>query len=181
MYFPPHLMQASGPSSRKLFVFLPCIWHRSVLGLPPIKKCNFSFYFVFLTHRLSFLFTAPYADLWTTVHKMISFLACIWHISAPELALTSHVVKFIHRNTHTCSPDLCLRATSVCVPLSHRLAGLCHDISHACTSMFESLLLYPYCVDDLWTSVHHPDKGHRLCHWNRLTTLEFCLSSFLTP
>ena len=130
---------------------------------------------------MSFLFTAPYADLWTTIHKTISFLACIWHISAPGLAFTSHVVNFIHCNTCTCSPDLCLRATSVYVPLPHQLASLCRNLSHACIGMFESLILCPYCVDDLWTYVHRPDMGHRLCHRNRLTALEFCLTSFLTP
>ena len=84
------------------FIFLPCIWHRSVLGPPPIKDCSFSFYFIlFLTHRLSFLFTAAYTDLWTTVHKMISFLACIWHINASVHILTSHVVQSVHRSTHT--------------------------------------------------------------------------------
>ena len=145
-----------------------------------VKECNFSFYFVFLTHRLSFLFTTPYTNLWTTVHKTNSFLARIWHISAPELALTSHVVNFIHYNTHTCSPDLCARATSVCMPLLHRLTSLCRDLYHAYIGMFESLLLRPYCVDHLWTSVHHLDMGHRMCY-HRLTTLEFCLSSFLTP
>ena len=136
-------------------------------------------FILFLTHRLSFLFTAPYANLWTTVHKMIYFLACIWHINASELVLTSHVVKFVHRNTHTHSLDLCSRATSVCVPLSHQLAGLCCDISHACIGMFESLQLHPYYADEIWTSVHHPDMRHRMCHRNQFTILEFRLISFL--
>ena len=127
------------------------------------------------------MFTTPYVDLWTTVHKTISFLAHIWHINAFELVLTSHVVKFIHHNTHTCSPDLCPRATSVCVPLSYRLPGLCRNLSHACIGMFESLLLCPYYADELWTTIHHLDMGHRLCHHNRLTILEFLLISFLTP
>ena len=113
--------------------------------------------------------------------KRFIFLVRIWHITAPELALTSHVVKFVHCNTHTRSLDLCPRATSVCVPLPHCLAGLCCDLSHACIGIFESLLLHPYYADDLWTSVHHLDMGQCPCHHNRLTTLEFRLSSFLTP
>ena len=112
---------------------------------------------------------------------MISFLACIWHINSSRIVLTSHVVKSVHRNTHTRSFDLCSRATSVYMPLLHRLASLCHDLSHACIGMFESPLLCPYCMDDLWTIVHRPDIGHRLCHRNRLTILEFRLSSFMTP
>ena len=132
---------------------------------------------MFESHQLH-----PYCmnDLWTTVHKMISFLACIWHINSFRLVLTSHVVNFIHCNTHTRSLDLYPRATSVCMPLQQRLVGLCHDISHACIGMFENLLLLPYCMDDLWTSVHHPDIGHCMCH-HKLATLEFRLSSFQTP
>ena len=113
--------------------------------------------------------------------KQFIFLTCIWYINASGLVLTSHVVKFIDHNTHTCSPDLYLRATSVCVPLLHRLTSLYHNLSRACIGMFESLLLRPYCVDDLWTTSHRPDMGHLPCHRNRLTTLEFRLSSFLTP
>ena len=33
--------------------------------------------------------------------KWFISLPCIWHITAPWLALTSHVVKSIHRNSHT--------------------------------------------------------------------------------
>ena len=130
---------------------------------------------------MSFLFTAPYADLWTTVHKKFSFLAHIWHINSSGLVLTSHVVKSVHINTYTCSPDLYPRATSVCVSVSHHLAGLCRDLSHACIGMFESHLLCQYYIDYLWTNVHCLDMGHHLCHRNRLTILEFILSSFLTP
>ena len=82
--------------------------------------------------------------------------------------------------THN-SPDLCPRATSVCVPLPHQLMSLCRNLSRACIGMFESLLLFPYYADDLWTIVHRPDMGHCLCHRNRLTIVEFHLSSFLTP
>ena len=66
-------------------------------------------------------------------------------------------------------------------PLPHRLMSLCRDLSCACIGMFESLLLHPYCADDLGTSVHHPDMGHHLCYRNWFTILEFRLSSFLTP
>ena len=107
--------------------------------------------------------------------RIISF-ACIWHITTSKIALTSCVVKSVHHN-----PELCPRATSVCVPLPHRLTCLCRDLSRACIGMFKSHLLRPYYVDDLWTTVHHPDMEHRLCHRNRLTILEFLLSSFLTP
>ena len=40
-----------------------------VFGPPPIKECNFTFIFVFIV----VFSTAPYADLWTTIHKMIYF------------------------------------------------------------------------------------------------------------
>ena len=107
-------------------------------------------------------------------------LALIWHINAFGLVLTSHVVKSVQINTHTHSPDLCPRATLVGMPLPHQLVSLYHDLSHTCIGMFESILLHPYCMNDLWTSVHHPNMEHRMCHhW--LTTLEFCLSYFLIP
>ena len=100
-----------------------------VFRLPPVKDGNFSFYFSFLTH--SCLFHSPHLT-WTTgplSTKQCLFLASIWHINAPGLALTSHVVKFVHCNTHTHSPDLCPRAPSVCVP--------CCTISQA------SIVIYP--------------------------------------
>ena len=130
----------------------------------PIKDCNFSFYFAFLTH--SCLFYSPHLtqNSGPLSTKQFIFLTCIWHINASGLVLTSHVVKFIHHNTHTRSPDLCLRATSVCMPLPHRIASLYRDLSYPCIGMFESLLLHPYCVDDLWTSVHHPNMRHHMCH-----------------
>ena len=84
------------------------------------------------------------------------------------------------QHTHTCFPDLYLRSTSVFMPLSYRLTSLYHNLSNACIGLFESLLLHPYCVDDLWTTVHNPDMGHCLCHHNWLTILEFRLSSFFT-
>ena len=148
---------------------------------PPIKDYNFSFYFAFLTH--SCLFHSPHLTrtFGPLSIKKIIFLTRIRHINAFRLVLTAHVVKFIHHNTQTCSPDLYPRATSACIPLLHRLAGLCRDLSHACIGMFESLLLRPYCMDYLWISFHHPNMGHRSFHHSRLTTLEFCLSSFLTP
>ena len=59
----------------------------------------------------------------------------------------------------------------------HRLTCLFRDLSRACIGMFERLLLHPYCTDDLWTTSHCLDMGHR----NRLTILEFHLRSFLTP
>ena len=153
-----------------------------VFGPPPVKGHPFSSYFYFiLTHSCQL---HPPHLTWTFGRlstKQFIFLVSIWHITTPGLALTSHVVKSVHYNSHTRSPDLCSRATSVCMPLPHRLVGLCRDLSHSCIGMFESLLLHPYCTDDLWTSVHHSDRGHRLCHRNRLTTLEFRLSSFLTP
>ena len=89
---------------------------------PPVKDCNFSFYFAFLTH--SCLFHSPHLT-WTTgplSTKQFIFLARIWHINASGLVLTSHVVKSIHINTHTCSPDLCPRARSVCVPLPQSIS-----------------------------------------------------------
>ena len=100
-----------------------------IFGPSPVNECNFSFYFVFLTHRLSFLFTAPYANIWTTVHKMIYFLARIWHISSPRLALTSHVVKFIHRHTHTHT-----LLTSVREP--PRFTCLCRTVSQASATIY---------------------------------------------
>ena len=143
------------------------------LGPPPIKECHFSFYFCILTHSClphSPHLTQTFGPLST---KQFTFLVCIWHITSPGLALTSHVVKSVHRNTHARSPDLCSRATSICVPLSHQVTRLCHDLSHACIGMFESLLLRPYCADDLWTSIQHPDMGHRSCHCSCLAAIEF--------
>ena len=137
-------------------------------------------FIVFLTYILSFLFTAPYVDLWhcplnvffSCTYLAYNILRTCTYIACSQICPPQH--------THTCSPDLYPRATSVCVPLSHRLASLCHDLSHACIGMFENLILHPYCMDDLWTSFHHADMGHHMCH-HRLTTLEFHLSYFLTP
>ena len=130
-----------------------------VFGPPPVKECYFLLLFCILTH--SCLFHPPHLTRTSgpLSTKRFTFLVHIWHITALRLALTSHVVNSVHRNSHTCSPDLCPRATSVCVSLSHQLASLYRDLSHACIGMFESLLLHPYYVDDLWTSVHHPDMG----------------------
>ena len=152
-----------------------------VFGPPPVKGYHFSVLFCILTH--SCLFYPPHLTRTSgpLSTKWFNFLACIWHRSAPGLALTSHVVKFVHRNSHICSLDLCPRATSVCVPLPHGLACLYRDLSHACIGMSKSHLLNPYCTDDLWTTIHYPDMGHLLCHRNWLTILEFLLSSFLTP
>ena len=119
------------------------------LGHHLLRNVIFTFIFVFLTHSCIFYpphLTQTSGPLST---KQFIFLACIWHISAPGLAPTSHVVNFVHCNTHTHSPDLYPRATSVCLPLLHRLAGLCHDLSHTYIGMFESLLLRPYYMDDL--------------------------------
>ena len=129
------------------------------LGHHPLRVTIFLVLFCILTH--SCLLHPPHL---TRISGPLStkrflFLACIFHRSAPGIVLTSHVVKSIHHNTHISSPDLFPRATSVCMPLSHCLPGLCRDISHTCTGMFEILLLHPYYVDDLWTSVHHPDMG----------------------
>ena len=33
LFYPPHLMQTSGPLSTKLFIFLSCIWHRTTFKL----------------------------------------------------------------------------------------------------------------------------------------------------
>ena len=82
--------------------------------------------------------------------------------------------------THS-SLDLCLKATLVCMPLPHRLTSLCCNLSCACISTFESLLLRPYYADDLWTTVHRLNMGNFLCHRNWLTILEFLLRSFMTP
>ena len=132
-----YLHHTSRPQLMRLFGFLP------------IKDCNFSFYFAFLTH--SSLFHSPHLTrtFGPSSTKQFIFLTCIWHINASKLVLTLHVVKFIHHNTHTRSLDLCPRATSICMPLQHRLVGLCRDLSHACIVMFESLLLRPYYADDL--------------------------------
>ena len=112
-----------------------------VFGPPPIKGYHFLVLFCILTH--SCLFYPPHLMRTSgpLSRKQIISFACIWHISAPRLALTSHVVKSIHRNSHTRSPDLCLRATSVCVPLLHQIASLYRNLSCACIGMFEILLL----------------------------------------
>ena len=113
--------------------------------------------------------------------RRIISLACIWHISAPRTC-THITCSQVHppQLTHG-SLDLCLRATSVCMPLSHQLVCFCHDLSRACIGMFKRHFLHPYYTDDLWITVHRLDMVHHLCHLNRLTILEFRLSSFLTP
>ena len=70
-------------------------------GPPPIKECHFLLLFCILT--LSCLFYPPHLTRTSgpLSTKWFLFLACIWHISAPGLVLTLHVVKFVHRNTHT--------------------------------------------------------------------------------
>ena len=89
------------------------------------------------------------------------------HVHPPQLTLSS--------------PNLCSRATSVCVPLPHQLTCLYHDLSHACIGMSKIHLLHPYYMDDLSTTVYYPDMEHYSCQCSRLTTQEFCLSSLLTP
>ena len=157
-------------------VFMDLYLHRTFLLLPmqilgpPLVR---NIIFIFVTY--SCLLHPPHL---MRIYKpsskrwIISF-ACIWHIIASRLALTSHVFKSIHHNSHTSL------LTSIREP--PRFACLCRDLSRACIGMFESHLLCPYYADDLWTTVHHPDMGHRLCHCNQLTILEFLLSSFLTP
>ena len=66
-----------------------------------IKECYFLLLFCILTH--SCLLHPPHL---TRISGPLStkrfiFLACILHISASRLALTSHVVKSIYHNTHT--------------------------------------------------------------------------------
>ena len=124
--------------------------------------------------------TAPHANLWTIVQKLDHFLCMYSAYKCPQTCTHITCSQFCPPQLTHSSPNLCSRATSVCVPLPHRLVSLCRDLSHACIGMFEILLLCPYYVDDLWTSVHRPDMGHCLCHRSRLTTLEFRLSSFLT-
>ena len=141
-----------------------------VFGLPPIKGYNFRFYFAFLTH--SCLFHSPHLTQTSgpSSTKQIIFLTCT-HIACGQ----------VHPPQHT-------HALLTCVWEPPRFAFLCRtdsqsfccDLSHACIGMFKILLLHPYYVDDLWTSFHCPDMGHHLFHRNWLTTLDFCLSYFLT-
>ena len=147
-----------------------------VLGPWPIRNIIF-----ILNIQLSTSSTAPHAILWTIVRKTEHFLYmylaynCLWtctHITCSQF----RPPQFTHN-----SPDLCPRATLVCVPLSNRLVCLYHDLSRACIGMFKSHLLHPYYTDEVWTIFHHPKMGHLLCHSNRLTILEFLLRSFLTP
>ena len=106
------------------------------------------------------------------MHLEYNFLRTCTHTTCSQV----HPPQLTHS-----SPDLCPRATSISMPLPHRLVCLFCDLSHACICIFKSHLFRPYCVDDLWTTVHHPDMGHHLCHRNQLTIPEFCLSYFLTP
>ena len=125
--------------------------------------------------------TAPYVDPQTIVRRTDHFL-CM-HLAYNYLRTCTHITCSQVRPpqlTHS-SPNFYLRATLVCVPLSHQLVCLCCNLSHACIGMSKSHMLNPYCMYDLCTTVHYPDMGHHLCHHNWLTILEFLLSSFLTP
>ena len=86
-----------------------------VVGPPLVKDYNFNFYFVFLTHRLSFLFTAPYADLWTTVHKTIYFSYI--YLAYKCLRTCTHIAcSQVHspQHTHTLSWPLFESHLSLC-------------------------------------------------------------------
>ena len=72
-----------------------------VFGPPPIKGYHFSVLFCILTHSCLFYplhLTRTSRPLST---KWFIFLACIWHRTSLGITLTSHVVKSIHRNSHT--------------------------------------------------------------------------------
>ena len=97
-------------------------------GRHPLSIVILSFIFVFLTH--SYLFHPPHL-MQTSIPlstKQFLFLACIWHINAPGLALTSHVVKFIHWNSHIAL------LTSVQEP--PWLACLCRTYSRSSTAIY---------------------------------------------
>ena len=70
--------------STNTFIFIPCIWHRSVIGPPPVKDYNFSFYFIFLTRRLSFIFYHTLCGPLDHCHQNIFFSCtylaykCLW-------------------------------------------------------------------------------------------------------
>ena len=125
--------------------------------------------------------TAPYSCPWTIIQRIDHFL-CMY-LAYNYLQTCTHITCSQVRPpqlTHS-SPDLYLRATSVCVPSLHRFMFLYCDLSHACIDMFKSHLIHPYYTDDLWTTVHCNNMGHHLFHRNRLTIPKFLLSSFLTP
>ena len=119
----------------------PLMW---ILGPPPVRNIIF-----ILSIYPSTSSTAPYADHRTIVRRMDHFL-CM-HLAYNYLRTCTHTTcSQVHppQLTHS-SPDLCPRATSVCMPLPHRFMCLYHDLSRAYIGMFKIHLLYPYYTNDL--------------------------------
>ena len=125
--------------------------------------------------------TAPYADLWTIVHKTVYFSCMYLAYKCPELALTSHVVKSVHCKSHTAfltsvrePPQfVCLYYTDLCAsamicPMHVFVCSRATCYIHTTRMTFGPLSIAP-----TW--------GHHQCPLDRLTILEFLLISFLTP
>ena len=152
-----------------------------VFGPPPVKGYHFLVLFCILT--CSCLLHPPHL-MWTSgpfSPKQFIFLVCIWHISAPRLALTSHVVKSIHHNSHTtlltsvwepprfvCLYYTELRASSMIYPIHVLVCSRATCSIHTTWMTFGPLSIVP-----TW--------GYLQCPLNRLNIPKFLLSSFLTP
>ena len=149
-------------------------------GPLPLKECNFTLIFVFII----VFSTAPYVDIWTIIHKTLYF-SCMYLAYKCLRTCTYITCSQFHplQHTHTHS-----------WPLSENHFGLHSSGALTCEPLSRSIpCMYWYVWEpsapsilcrwplDLWTSVHRPNMGHRMCHYNRLTTLDFSLSSFLTP
>ena len=112
--------------------------------------------------------------------QIISF-ACIWLIIASRLALTSHVIKSVHQNSHT------TLLTFVWEP--PQFACLCRNNKHASAMIYIVHVLV--CLRAI-CSIHTtrmtfgplsivPTWGNHQFPLDWLTIPKFLLSSFLTP
>ena len=109
-------------------ITLPYRYSCGFSGHHPLRVTILLFCFVFLTHSCLLYpphLTRTFGPLST---KQFIFLVHIWHITIPGLALTSHVVKSVHHNSHIAL------LTSVQEP--PRFACLCRTDSWASAAIY---------------------------------------------
>ena len=102
-----------------------------VFGPPPVKDWNFTFIFCIYDCLFSLHLKRTSGPSST---KPFLLLPCIRHICVHGLALTSHVVKSVHRNTHTHT-----LLTSIREPT--QFACLCRTISQAFAAIYPTHVL----------------------------------------
>ena len=116
----------------------------------------------------------------SSIGQIISF-ACIWHIDATGLALTSHVVNSVHCISHIAlltsvrEPPwfACLYHTDSCAFVMIYPMHVFVCLRATCSIHTARMTFGPLSTVPTW--------GHHQCLLDWLTILEFLLSSFLTP